>query len=82
MRLVQIENLIKRYPIGGDYFTALKSINLEFEKGEFSGIIGPSGSGKTTLLNIIGSLDSPSRGSAMVLNRKVEELHVSFSLPI
>jgi putative ABC transport system ATP-binding protein len=74
MPLVNLENMTKRYPIGGTYFTALKNINLQFEKGEFSGIVGPSGSGKTTLLNIIGSLDSPSEGSAVVLDKKIEDL--------
>ena len=74
MNLVKIENLIKRYPMGKNQFTALKNINLQFEKGEYSGIIGPSGSGKTTLLNIIGSLDIPSEGSATVLGKKIENL--------
>jgi len=54
--------------------TALKDINLEFQRGEFCGLIGPSGSGKTTLLNIIGSLDVPSQGSVTVLDKKIEEL--------
>ncbi|MFC1512804.1 ABC transporter ATP-binding protein, partial [bacterium] len=56
------------------YFTALHDVSLQFEQGEFCGIIGPSGSGKTTLLNIIGSLDSPSAGSAIVLDKQVEHL--------
>jgi len=74
MPLVKVENVIKRYPMGEKELTALRDINLEFEKGEFCGIIGPSGSGKTTLLNIIGSLDTPSEGSATVLGKKVEKL--------
>jgi len=74
MNLVKIENLVKRYPMGKRQFTALRNINLQFEKGEFCGIIGPSGSGKTTLLNIIGSLDIPSEGSATVLGKKIEKL--------
>ena len=74
MPLVTCENVIKKFPIGGEEFTALNGIDLSFEKGEFSGFIGPSGSGKTTLLNIIGSLDIPTEGSATVLGRKVEEL--------
>jgi putative ABC transport system ATP-binding protein len=49
-------------------------VNLNFKKGEFAGLVGPSGSGKTTLLNIVGSLDSPTEGSAVVLGKKVEEL--------
>lgn len=65
--IVTIDNLFKRFPIGGGEFTALNGISLSFEKGEFSGIVGPSGSGKTTMLNIIGSLDSPSEGQTDVL---------------
>lgn len=65
--IITIDNLVKRFPIGGGEFTALNGINLSFEKGEFSGFVGPSGSGKTTLLNIIGSLDAPSDGMADVL---------------
>ena len=64
----------KRFPVGGGYFTALKNINLEFAKGEFSGLVGPSGSGKTTLLNIIGSLDSPSEGMAIVMGKHIATL--------
>jgi putative ABC transport system ATP-binding protein len=65
--IITIENLVKSFPIGGGEFTALNGINLNFEKGEFSGIVGPSGSGKTTLLNILGSLDSPTKGQTNVL---------------
>lgn len=65
--IINIENLVKSFPIGGGEFTALNGISLDFEKGEFSGIVGPSGSGKTTLLNILGSLDTPSKGQTNVL---------------
>ena len=65
--IISIENLVKRFPIGGGEFTALNGINLLFAKGEFTGIVGPSGSGKTTLLNILGSLDSPTEGVTEVL---------------
>jgi len=60
--------------MGKSEFTALNNISLHFGKGEFTGIVGPSGSGKTTLLNIIGSLDSPSEGSARVLDQEVGKL--------
>lgn len=65
--VVEIKNLLKQFPVGGDYFTALSAINLELEKAEFMGLVGPSGSGKTTLLNIIGGLDSPTEGKVNVL---------------
>jgi len=66
--VVLIQNLLKQFPIGGRFFTALSDINLTLEKGEFTGLVGPSGSGKTTLLNIIGGLDSPTKGTVNVLN--------------
>jgi len=72
--VITIEGLIKRFPMGGGQFTALNDIKLTFEKGDFAGIVGPSGSGKTTLLNIIGSLDEPSEGKAMVLGQSIGEL--------
>jgi len=72
--IITTEGLLKQFPIGGGKFIALRDINITFKKGEFTGIIGPSGSGKTTLLNIIGSLDSPTEGKAIVLNQSVGEL--------
>ena len=65
--VVEIQNLVKQFPVGGDFFTALKNVNLLLYEGEFAGLVGPSGSGKTTLLNIIGGLDSPSEGQVSVL---------------
>lgn len=72
--LIKTTNLVKQYPMGENHLTALKNVNLEFKKGEFSGVVGPSGSGKTTLLNILGTLDTPTSGSAELLGHKVEEL--------
>jgi putative ABC transport system ATP-binding protein len=72
--IIKIEGLKKHFPIGAGRFTALNGIDLTFSKGEFTGVIGPSGSGKTTLLNIIGSLDSPSEGKAIVMGQSVGEL--------
>lgn len=74
MALVQLNNVTKEYPSGDSTFTALKSINLNIEKGEFAGLIGPSGSGKTTLLNIIGCLDSPTKGDVKVFDSEVSGL--------
>lgn len=73
-QIIITENLVKRYPEGDGEFTALNNINLSFDKGEFSGVVGPSGSGKTTLLNIIGSLDTPTEGSATVLGKRISDL--------
>ena len=72
--MIELKQVVKRYPMGTTTFTALEDINLMVEKGEFTGIVGPSGSGKTTLLNIIGSLDSPTAGSARVLGNYIEKL--------
>jgi putative ABC transport system ATP-binding protein len=72
--IVSINGLVKRFSIGGGQFTALEGIDLTFGKGEFAGLVGPSGSGKTTLLNIIGSLDTPTEGSAIVLGKSIGEL--------
>jgi putative ABC transport system ATP-binding protein len=72
--IIKIENLTKRYHMGDSDFTALRDINLTFRKGEFTGLVGPSGSGKTTLLNIIGSLDNPSEGNAIVLGNSIGKL--------
>ena len=72
--IIEIEKMHKRFPIGGGEFTALEDINLTFGKGEFTGLVGPSGSGKTTLLNIIGSLDTPTEGSALVLGKSISNL--------
>jgi putative ABC transport system ATP-binding protein len=72
--IVEVKNLVKKFPIGTGFFTALKSVNLEFAEGEFAGFVGPSGSGKTTLLNIIGSLDVPSEGEVVVLSKSVGKL--------
>lgn len=74
MSIIKINNLKKKFPVGNGFFTALSDINLEINKGEFTGIIGPSGSGKTTLLNIIGSLDTPTEGAAIVMDKSIAEL--------
>lgn len=75
MEIIQTKNLTKRFPMGKGEFTALKGVNLTFSEGEFAGLIGPSGSGKTTLLNIVGSLDVPSDGEALVLGNSIGKLN-------
>ena len=71
--VITINNLVKRFPVGGDFFTALKDVDLNLNKGEFTGLVGPSGSGKTTLLNIIGGLDSPTDGQVSVLGQALND---------
>jgi putative ABC transport system ATP-binding protein len=72
--VISMKEVVKNFPVGGGFFTALNNITLDFEEGEFAGLVGPSGSGKTTLLNIIGSLDTPSAGQATVLGQAIETL--------
>jgi putative ABC transport system ATP-binding protein len=72
--LIETKNLVKDYPVGNHFFRALNDINLQFKSAEFTGFVGPSGSGKTTLLNIIGALDSPTSGSTVVMDKKIEAL--------
>ncbi len=72
--IIKLTKLEKRFPVGKGFFTALKNIDLNFGEGEFAGFVGPSGSGKTTLLNIIGSLDVPTEGSAVVMGQSIADL--------
>ena len=72
--LIETHDLVKTYRMGEHTLVALNKVNLNFKKGEFAGLVGPSGSGKTTLLNIVGSLDAPTSGSAVVMGKKVEDL--------
>jgi len=73
--IIKTDKLTKRFPMGKGEFTALKEVDLTLGLGEFAGLIGPSGSGKTTLLNIIGSLDNPTEGRAVVLGQSVGQLN-------
>jgi len=72
--LIKTDDLVKTFPMGGTKLVALDHVSLSFRKGEFAGLVGPSGSGKTTLLNILGSLDSPTEGSAVVMGENIEDL--------
>jgi putative ABC transport system ATP-binding protein len=73
-RIIELEGIVKTYPMGKTTLTALNHVSLGFGAGEFAGLVGPSGSGKTTLLNIIGSLDVPTGGRAEVLGRDIGAL--------
>jgi putative ABC transport system ATP-binding protein len=73
-KLIETIDLVKQFPVGGRKFTALSDVDLVVERGEFLGLVGPSGSGKTTLLNIIGALDKPTSGRAVVLGMDTSSL--------
>lgn len=66
MPIIECNNISKDYITGHMVVQALKNINLEFKKEEFSAIVGPSGSGKSTLLNIIGCLDKATKGEVKI----------------
>jgi len=72
--MIQLEDIVKVYPMGKGEVKVLRGISLSIEKGEMVAIMGPSGSGKTTILNIIGCLDRPTSGSYYLEGREVSHL--------
>ncbi|MFO8018692.1 MAG: ABC transporter ATP-binding protein, partial [Promethearchaeia archaeon] len=73
--LIVVENLHKTYLLGTTAVAALRGIDLTIDKGEFIDIMGPSGSGKTTLLNLIGGLDTPTRGKIFLEGQNIAMLN-------
>lgn len=73
--VVELENLEKSYRLGQVTVSALRGVSLKLLQGEFMVIMGPSGSGKTTLLNIIGTLDKPSSGRALVDGADISKMN-------
>ena len=69
MALIETHNLWKSYQMGSEEIHALSGVSIEIERGEYVAIMGPSGSGKSTLMNLIGCLDTPTRGTYL-LNKK------------
>ncbi len=72
--LIVVENLHKTYLLGTTAVAALRGIDLTIDKADFVDIMGPSGSGKTTLLNLIGGLDTPTRGKIFLEGRNISML--------
>jgi putative ABC transport system ATP-binding protein len=72
--LIDIHKITKKYVLGQQEVWALKSINIQIEKGEYVALMGPSGSGKSTLMNIIGCLDTPSEGDYWLNNQNVSQM--------
>ena len=73
-QLLSVERLVKQFSVGGGTVTALRSVNLTVDDGEFVAIRGRSGAGKTTLLNLIAGLDNPSEGRITLFGRDLSKL--------
>ncbi len=72
--IVSIREVVKEYNLGKVVVPALRGVSLDVDKGEFISIAGPSGSGKTTLLNLIGCVDTATRGTVEVAGRNTSSL--------
>jgi putative ABC transport system ATP-binding protein len=75
MSLIQTVDLWKTYVMGSEEIHALRGITLEIERGEYVAIMGPSGSGKSTLMNLIGCLDTPTKGSYLLNGKQVSQMN-------
>ena len=74
MALIQTRELWKTYKMGSELVHALQGLSVDVERGEFVAIMGPSGSGKSTLMNLIGCLDTPSRGTYLLNGHDVSQM--------
>ncbi|NCD69852.1 ABC transporter ATP-binding protein [Mucilaginibacter agri] len=72
--LITIDDIGRKYVIGAEVIHALKSVSLTINKGEFVALMGPSGSGKSTLMNILGCLDTPTKGKYVLNNIDVSHM--------
>ena len=72
--LVRATDVHKEFRRGGERIDVLQGTNLEIPRGDFLALMGPSGSGKTTLLNLLGGLDSPTKGAIEVAGQRIDRL--------
>ncbi len=75
MALIETFDLWKSYVMGTEEIHALRGISIQIERGEYVAIMGPSGSGKSTLMNLIGCLDTPSKGSYLLNQKQVGKMN-------
>src|SRR5689334_10884186 len=72
--IIHLENICKSYFLGKQELQVLKGIHLDIFKNEYVALMGPSGSGKSTLMNILGCLDSPTRGRYILNGKDVSRM--------
>ena len=75
MAMIETVDLWKTYEMGSEQIHALRGVSIQMERGEYVAIMGPSGSGKSTLMNLIGCLDTPSRGSYLLNGKQVSQMN-------
>src|ERR671912_627342 len=75
MPLIETQDLWKTYVMGDEEIHALRGVSIVIERGEYVAIMGPSGSGKSTLMNLIGCLDTPSKGSYLLNGKEVAAMN-------
>jgi putative ABC transport system ATP-binding protein len=75
MPLIETDDIWKTYQMGDEEIHALRGVTLQIERGEYVAIMGPSGSGKSTLMNLIGCLDTPSKGRYLLNGKQVGEMN-------
>jgi putative ABC transport system ATP-binding protein len=75
MALIDTHDLWKTYVMGSEEIHALRGVTIGIERGEYVAIMGPSGSGKSTLMNLIGCLDTPSKGSYLLNGKQVSQMN-------
>jgi len=75
MALIETVELWKTYAMGSEEIHALRGVSIQIERGEYVAIMGPSGSGKSTLMNLIGCLDTPSKGSYLLNGKQVSQMN-------